>query len=210
MPGFFITLEGADLVGKTTQMHHIMNYLRKNGYTALETCEPGGTELGWRLRQILLEPAMRMLDPMAELFLYAADRAQHVHEKIKPALERGQIVLSDRYVDSAYVYQCIAGGVAADTVEWVIGRATDGLMPDLTILLDMPDAAWRKRWQSRHHDRIEGKEATFHEHVRQGYRDLAKKYPERIKLVRSDRHEMSVYQDIIQIIQARLPQEVPS
>src|SRR5262249_22454948 len=145
----FLTFEGMDGSGKTTQMHRLAERLRKQGRVVLETVEPGGPPISQKIRRILLDAANQELSPTAEVLLYFASRAQNVDEWIKPALERGEIVLSDRFTDSSLVYQGIGRGLGVETVEELDRIACRGLTPDLTILVDVDAEASLARARAR-------------------------------------------------------------
>ena len=175
MTGCFITLEGGDGSGKSTQSAILTEWLVDNGHTVVHSREPGGTDLGLELRNIILH-RRGYIAPRAEALLYAADRAHNIATKVRPAIERGEIVIQDRYLDSSVAYQ--GAGRVLDAVEvrdlslW----ATEGLVPDLTILLDLDAASGRGRLDESRttYDRLEAEEQDFHERVRQGYLELAR------------------------------------
>ncbi|NLK09294.1 MAG: dTMP kinase [Firmicutes bacterium] len=189
MAGLFITFEGPDGSGKTTQAALLVEKLKHLGYSVLFTREPGGTDLGRVLRKLLLEPGSQ-LAAMTEVLLMAADRAQHVEEVIKPALQNNMIVICDRYVDSSLAYQGFALLGDVRSVKMINEAATGGLWPDLTLLLDVDVEVGLKRhlpvMSSRDNavlDRIEQRDLAFHEKVRQGYQELQKIYPRRFAVV---------------------------
>ncbi len=140
-PGLFIALEGGEGAGKTTQARMLSIWLREQGFDVVTTREPGATKVGMRLRALLLDTAHAGMSPRAEALMYAADRAEHVASVINPALERGAVVITDRYIDSSLAYQGAARGLRSDEVGWLSQWATEGLTPDLTILLDLPPQA---------------------------------------------------------------------
>jgi dTMP kinase len=173
----FVTFEGVDGSGKTTQLRLVAELLREDGRDVVETREPGGTELGERIRELVLHAGD--VAPWAEAALFAASRAQHVDEVIRPALSRGAAVLCDRYVDSSLAYQGIARGLGLESVLALNLTAVDGLLPDRTFLLlvDAPTAAAR---MDTERDRIERESLAFQERVDGAYRELAERYSERI------------------------------
>lgn len=183
MRGHFITFEGVDGSGKTTQVRLLRQFLDQQGVEYVFTREPGGTDLGEQIRRILLDPAHRDMGVETEALLYAASRAQLTRQVIRPALDAGKTVLCDRFVDSSLCYQGFGGGLDLDFVRDLNHRATEGLKPDLTLLFDMPpdDAAQRRRRGSE--DRMERKDLAFHERVREGYLTLARQEPDRIRIV---------------------------
>lgn len=201
--GLFITFEGPDGGGKSSQVRRIANTLKQNGYNVVTTREPGGTRVGDKLREIILDPAHKGMEPVAEAFLYAAARAQHVAEVIRPAVEDGKIVLCDRYVDSSIVYQGYGRGLPIDFVREINRMATEGLVPDLTILLDLPveiGLMRAKKGGILKGDRLEREKVEFHERVRQGYLRLAQENPGRFRLVDASQSIEDVYQCVIQLM----------
>jgi dTMP kinase len=187
--GIFITFEGMDGSGKTTQMHRLAEHLRGAGRTVLETTEPGGPPIAQKIRRILLDSANQELGPTTELLLYFASRAQNVDEWILPALGRGEIVLSDRFTDSSLAYQGYGRGLGADTVMALDRIACRGLKPDLTILIDVDAEASLARARTRNvaephpETRMDDQSLEFHRKVYQAYHALAASEPERVKLV---------------------------
>ena len=173
----FLTFEGLDGSGKTTQQRLVAELLRADGLEVVETREPGGTELGERVRELVLHAGE--VAPWAEAALFAASRAQHVAEVIRPALERGAVVLCDRYVDSSLAYQGIARGLGLERVLELNLTAVDGLLPDRTFLL-LVEASTAAGRMSADRDRIERESLAFQERVDAAYRELAERYPERI------------------------------
>lgn len=178
----FITFEGGDGSGKSTQITKLQNTLRKKGYDVLLTREPGGTLISEKIRQLILDKNNREMMPVAEALLYAAARAQLVSQVIRPALEEGRIVICDRFLDSSTAYQGF-GRQLGDAVNVINGFAIDGCMPDLTIFLKLDPEAGRGRIGSREKDRIEMEPDAFHRRVAEGYRWLEEHYPERILAV---------------------------
>jgi len=184
----FITIEGPDGAGKTTQISILEEFLKKKGRKVIRTREPGGTEIGSRIRQIILDPASEKMSSITEALLYAADRAQHVNEVIKPYLEEGFVVISDRYVDSSIAYQGCGLGLDISLIKQLCDIATSGLMPDITVLLDIDSEEGLKRaFEARYNDakikefedRIEDRDIEFHRSVRSCYLQLAKESPQR-------------------------------
>jgi dTMP kinase len=179
MRGLFITLEGGDGSGKSTQSALLAEWLEAQGKSVVVTREPGGTELGNEIREIVLHRRGHIA-PRAEALLYAADRAHHIATKVRPALERGEIVLQDRYLDSSVAYQGAGRVLAADEIRALSLWAAEGLLPDLTILLDLDEGAGRDRLKARtKYDRLEDEEQDFHARVRAAYLDLAAAEPQR-------------------------------
>lgn len=190
----FITLEGPEGAGKSTQGRQLAGWLRRQGRSVLYTREPGGTRLGLRLRRILLEEKGKEISPFVELCLYEASRAILVSEVIRPALASGKIVIIDRFQDSTWVYQGWAGRLEPALVERLGKLATGGLAPDLTLLLDLPVRQGLAR--VRRPNRFEAKPLKFHEKVRQGYRTLARRQPGRIRVISAERPAAEVQRKI--------------
>lgn len=191
MKGLFISFEGTEGSGKTTQIRLLDEHLRGRGFETFLTREPGGTEIGERIRSVLLSSKHEGMAPMTELLLYAASRHQHIVEKILPAIEAGKIVLCDRYADATTAYQGSARRIATSTIEEMHRLATEGLMPDLTLLLDCPANIGLARARDRNAndpdgrgmDRFEREKMDFHERVRKGYLSIAKREPKRFKVI---------------------------
>ncbi|MFM6939622.1 MAG: dTMP kinase [Rhodoluna sp.] len=178
--GLFISLEGIDGVGKSTQSDLLEDFLRSAGRDVLRTFEPGGTELGQEIRHLLLHRKGDVA-PRSEALLYAADRAHHVATKIRPALDRGEVVITDRYLDSSVAYQGAGRALKADDVRAISMFAVEGLLPDLTILLDLEAsaAAERRNTTGEAPDRLEREKIEFFEAVRQAFLDMAAAEPNR-------------------------------
>lgn len=174
--GVFIALEGGEGAGKSTQARLLGGWLEAEGYDAVLTREPGGTALGGNLRGLLLDNDS-IVSPRTEALVYAADRAEHVDALIRPALDRGAIVVTDRYVDSTLAYQGAGRGLGMEALEWLCGWATHGLRPHLTIVLDIDPEIGLTRTGT--HDRIEAEPLEFHQRIRQHFLDLAAADPER-------------------------------
>lgn len=179
--GLFIVFEGPDKSGKSTQARLLADTLRGRGHEVLHTREPGGTSVAEGVRKVLLDPSLT-IDPLAELFLYEASRAQHTNEKIIPALKAGRIVISERFTMSTDAYQGVARGLGLKTTTTLNRIATSGLKPDLTILLDIPVAEFDSRDQGRELDRLERENAEFRLKVRKGYLKAAKTDPRAVVL----------------------------
>lgn len=187
MAGAFITFEGIDGSGKSTQLRMLASVLRLRGLEVVSTREPGGTNLGKRLRAALLD-AQEQVDPLAELLLYAADRAQHVRTLLNPALETSHIVLSDRYSDATVAYQGAGRGFSPELIKSVVELATGGLKPDLTLVFDLSVAECVARTRRRANadtaaDRLDSEDAAFYTRVRNAYLHIAAAEPERVRLV---------------------------
>lgn len=188
--GTFITFEGIDGSGKSTQLRMLADFLEQAGYDVLLTREPGGTPVGNRLRAALLD-AHEEVDPLTELLVFAADRAQHVRRVLRPALESGRVVFSDRYADATTAYQGAGRGFSAELITEIIQLATEGLKPDLTVLFDLSIEDSTARTQRRGNgaqrgDRLDAENDDFHTRVRDAYLKLAQAEPERIKIVNTN------------------------
>lgn len=182
--GLFITLEGGDGVGKSTQAALLEEWLRERGRTVVRTREPGGTAAGVEIREIVLHHRGDIA-PRAEALLYAADRAHHIATVVRPALERGEVVVQDRYIDSSVAYQGAGRVLDAGQVRDLSLWAAEGLLPDLTILLDLDETAARARLDTSRtrYDRLEAERSEFHARVRAAYLGLAEAEPERFLVV---------------------------
>jgi dTMP kinase len=206
--GLFITFEGMDGSGKTTQMHRLAARLREMGRTVIETVEPGGPRIAMMIRRILLDSANQELSPRAELLLYFASRAQNVDEVIRPALERGEIVLSDRFTDSSLVYQGYGRGLGADAVAALDRVACGGLKPDLTILVDVDAESSLARARARNEaephceTRMDDQSLDFHRTVYRAYHALAEAEPERVKLVNGRADIDTIERDVWEVVRA--------
>jgi dTMP kinase len=203
--GLFITLEGVEGSGKTSHAARLADSLRARGRIVLLTHEPGGTRAGEAIRAIFLDPAVS-LQVAAELLLVLADRAQHVVEKLKPALARGEVVISDRYADSTTAYQGYGRGFDLKLLGELNRLASDSVTPDLTILLDCPVETGLQRTRERTStalrgpDRFEGADLDFHRRVRKGFMSLARSDSARFAVVDSDRPREEVFADIAKLV----------
>ena len=184
--GFFITFEGPEGCGKSTQSRRLWVFLRKKGFSAVVTREPGGTRVGETVRKLLLS-AKNHFSPILEVFLYELSRSELVRQVIRPALEQGKVVISDRFSDSTVVYQGMAGGVDVGFIQRLDRAVCRGIKPDLTFLLDVPVTQGLRRSLKRKGslDRMERKSLTFHRRVRSGYLALSRKNKTRFRLIRS-------------------------
>jgi dTMP kinase len=184
MRGFLVTFEGIEGAGKSTLLKLTEEYLRNRGYTVFSTFEPGDTELGRKIRELLLEPSLEVPSPESELLLYLADRAEHVQKKLIPALKQYKIVLCDRFSDSTIAYQGYGRGIDVDTLLKLDHYARKGLTPDLTILLDLdPEEGLSRNNRLGKGDRFEKESIEFHRRVREGFLQIAKREPQRIKVI---------------------------
>jgi dTMP kinase len=186
MAGVFITFEGIDGCGKSTQLRLLASELRVRGVNVITTREPGGTTLGQRLRAALLD-VKEQVDPLAELLVFAADRAHHVRTLLRPALAENKIVMSDRYADATVAYQGAGRGFKPDLIQEIVQLATEGLTPDLTLVFDLsvPESAvrTRRRVAAKHSDRLDSEDVEFHLRVRNAYLEIAKANPERVRVI---------------------------
>jgi len=198
MAGLFLTFEGGDGSGKTTQINRLVTWLESQGRTVVLTREPGGTDLGVELRNIVMH-RKGFIAPRAEALLYAADRSHHIHTLVRPALERGDIVVQDRYLDSSVAYQGAGRVLDPDEVRELSLWGTERLMPDLTVLLDVPAtvAKARQAAEDRDYDRLEAEAEDFHTRVRESYLALAEAEPERFLVVNGELPIEEIYQVII-------------
>ena len=205
MSGLFVTFEGGDASGKTTQIGLLADWLKAEGKTVLVTREPGGSELGNELRDIVLH-RRGFIAPRAEALIYAADRAHHIHEVVRPALARGEVVLQDRYLDSSVAYQGAGRVLDPAEVKDVSVWATEGLMPDVTILLDVPAdiGLQRQASEERAYDRLEAEALDFHERVRESYLAIAREDPERVAVIDGTASVDDVHQAVLQKVSQAL------
>lgn len=195
--GLFITLEGVEGAGKTTQAKMLAEWLSTLGLPVLETREPGAGEVCGQIRAVLLNPANTELAPMTEALLLAADRAQHVAETLRPALEQGKIIVCDRYADSFFAYQGYGRGLDMATLTALNAAAAGGLAPDITLLLELPPEAGLARTKLRGaSDRMEQEQMDFHRRLSDGYRKLAEQNPQRIKRINAAQAEARVQADM--------------
>ena len=209
-PGVFITLEGIEGAGKTTQVGRILEFMESRGYECISTREPGGTGIGAKIRAILLNAEHVTLAPLAELLLYEADRAQHLARLIKPALDAGKCVVCDRFCDATTAYQGHARGLPLDLINQLHARILDGLAPDLTLLFDLPAEIGLSRAKARLHEqnnvsqegRFEAEDLAFHQKVRQGYLALAKAEPDRFGIVNAGAPPEDVWEKTKELLAA--------
>ncbi|MDB5099344.1 MAG: tmk [Cyanobacteria bacterium RYN_339] len=180
----FISLEGPEGAGKSTQLPQLGAWLEQQGHEVFTTRNPGGTPIGAQIRQVVLDASNRAMVPTTELMLYAADRAQHVAEVVRPALAAGTIVLCDRFTDSTMAYQGYGRGLDKDLIRQLNAMATGGLRPDLTLLLDLPvEEGLARAAKARAADRLENEQIAFHHRLRAGYLALAAEDPDRFVVI---------------------------
>ncbi len=197
--GYFISIEGPDGAGKSTQLKNIIKYFKEKDIDIIFTREPGGTEIGEKIRKIILDKENEKMCDMAEALLYAASRAQHVNEKIKPKLDEGRVVLCDRYVDSSIAYQGY-GRELGELVTVINDYAIAGVKPDITILLLINPEEGRGRINNNEKDRLEIQKDDFHQRVYEGYRKLCEKEPSRFHVIDASKNIEAVKADIYSIL----------
>ena len=214
---FFVVFEGGEGAGKSTQMEAFVEWLSEGGQQVVRTREPGGTPMGERIRDILLDREWESMDPRTEALLYAADRAQHVAEVIRPALDEGKVVVSDRFVDSSLAYQGVARGLGLDEVYEISKWAIGGTMPDLVLWLKVdPQTGLHRLDQDP--DRIERQDGDFHDRVAAGYAELAERFPDRFVIIDATKPAEEVHKDVVAAFQEHCvecaasmsPEELPS
>jgi dTMP kinase len=201
MRGIFISFEGIEGTGKTTQVKLLVKHLREKGFRIIRTEEPGGTLISLKIRELLLSLENRDMDPVTELLLYNASRVQHIKEVILPAIEKGDIVITDRFSDSTVAYQGYGRGIDLKLIDSLDNISTSRLRPDITIILDIDaETGLRRNREINKNDRLEQEHISFHEKVRKGFIDIASKEPERVKLVDCSVSLEDVHRKILNII----------
>ena len=201
MHGRFITLEGVEGCGKSTQMEFVANFLREHGKKVLSTREPGGTPVGERVRGILLDNNLPAMEAETELMLMFAARVEHVRKVIQPALEAGAWVISDRFYDASYAYQGYGRGVVLERIDELRANSIGDLQPDLTILLDVPLELSKQRVTTRgNQDRFENERSEFHSKVRNGYLQLAKLHKDRMHIINAAQSLDDVQRDVKKVL----------
>jgi dTMP kinase len=209
----FITFEGGDGSGKTTQLKALEGYLTERGKSCIATREPGGTSLGNLIRQVLLEVGKQPITSPTELFLYLADRAQHIHEVIIPAIKQGKVILCDRHTDSTLAYQGYGRGIDLGLLRSLNDIASQGIKPDLTFLFDCPVEIGLSRTAQRQsqaitgagrEDRFEREKVEFHERVREGFLELARAEPHRFRIIDATRSVEEIAREIENVIDREL------
>lgn len=201
--GLFVCFEGGEGGGKSTQAELLRASLEAAGHVVVLTREPGDTPVGAEMRRIVLDPETGELADRTEALLYAVDKAEHVHAVVGPALERGEVVITDRYVDSTLAYQGAGRSLDAAELEWVARWATDDLRPHLTVLLDVEPTAGLTRFEGR--DRIEGESLEFHERVREGFLALAAADPEHYLVLDAREDVATIATAVLERVQGLLP-----
>jgi dTMP kinase len=211
--GFFLSVEGIEGSGKTTQIQRIAKAIRSSGQNCVVTKEPGGTPVAERIRAILLDPLEEGMDPLTELFLYSAARRQHVIDVIQPALEAGATVLTDRFTDATLAYQGYGRTLELDLLQTINRLATGGLTPDLTLIFDLPEEVGLHRARARNQasthlqseSRLEGEDLRFHRRVREGYLAMAQAEPGRFAVIDAS----GTAEEVFARVMAELPRRAP-
>ena len=212
----FISFEGIEGSGKTTHAKHTVEFLQDKGHDCVVTREPGGTRIGEKIRAILLDPSSKDMDPLTELLLYTADRAQHIKEYILPLLSDGKMVLCDRYYDATMVYQGFARGLGIGLIEKMHQLLFENLKPDITLLLDLPpeiglERAWKQinnGNRTSEETRFEEERLSFHKRVREGYLELSRLEPERFRVIDASKKEDEVREKIINILDKEISRRI--
>lgn len=199
--GIFITFEGIEASGKSTQAKLLSDYLQQKGYSVILTREPGGTQIGKKIREILLSHTQEIFPAVAELLLYEADRNIHIHNILKPALEKGKVVVCDRFFDSTTAYQHYGRGIDLYIVDFLNNLASESLKPDITFLLDVDvDVAFSRLKEM---DRMESQGVQFHKKVREGFLEIARKHPDRIVRIEANQTADEIHRQIVHILNKR-------
>lgn len=209
MSGYFISAEGGEGAGKSTVLHFLMSRLEQSGYEVLATREPGGIDIAEKIRAVILDPEHTQMDGRTEALLYAAARRQHLVEKVIPALKQGKIVLCDRFVDSSLAYQGYARGLGIDEIYRMNQFAMGDCLPQLTLFFDIEPKKGLERIHAnsnREKNRLDLEDLRFHEKVYEGYQQLIKKFPDRIRVINADQHLKNVEQDALDCVLSALNQ----
>lgn len=206
MRGTFISFEGSEGSGKSTQARLLRDWLKRQGIDTILTREPGGTPIGERIREVLLSLDHKEMDPITELFLYLASRRQHIKELIEPALNSGNVVITDRFSDSTLAYQGYGRGLDLSLIESLNRTATGGLSPDLTIVLDVDVREGLSRNLEIKSDRLETEDIEFHEKVRKGFIEIAKKEPERVFIIETKNGIEKTHNEIVALVRKWIQQ----
>jgi dTMP kinase len=212
----FISFEGIEGSGKTTHAKHTVRFLQDKGHDCVITREPGGTRIGEKIRAILLDPLSKDMDPLTELLLYTADRAQHIKEYILPLLSDKKMVLCDRYYDATLAYQGFARGLSIGLIEKMHSMLFENLKPDITLLLDLPpEIGLARAWKQIDNGNRMGKETrfeeerlSFHQKVRSGYLEISRLDPERFRIIDASKKEGEVRDEIIKILDAEIQRRI--
>ncbi len=202
MKGFFITFEGGEGSGKTTVIEKVENYYLEKGFNVVRTREPGGSKIAEDIRNVILDVDNVNMDPITEAMLYAASRRQHLVEKVTPYLEKGYIVLCDRFIDSSLAYQGYARGLGIDKVYQMNLMATNGILPDVTIYVDVKPEVGLSRIKSnnREQNRLDLEKLSFHQNVYEGYHQVAQMFNDRFKVINGEQTREQVFNDTIKVL----------
>ncbi len=204
MKGSFITFEGCEGVGKTTQVERLRRYFEESGQKALFLREPGGTVISEKIREMLLSKENDNMNGKCEALLYSAARAQLLGEVVAPALEKGVIVVCDRFTDSTFAYQGAARGLGMDFIDELNKLTCGDIVPDVTVFLDMPPRlAFARKGGADKNDRLESQSMEFHEKVYEGYKEVARRYPDRFVCVDASKDADEVWEDVIDLLRQR-------
>jgi len=207
MSGVFLSFEGIEGTGKSTQSRLLADFLRKQGRTVVQTAEPGGTPISLKIRELLLSLDSTGMDHITELLLYNAARVQHIKEVIAPSLARGEIVITDRFCDSTCAYQGYGRGIDRPVIDALDAVATGGMRPDLTLLLDLDvEAGLRRNKKMNKNDRLELEDVAFHQKVRKGFHEIAAAEPERIRVIPCTESIEAVHEAVKDVVVAFLKQ----
>ena len=202
--GKFITFEGCDGCGKSTQLKKLSEYLEKNGVAHIFTREPGGGKISEDIRAILLNGKNTEMTDECEALLYAAARVQHLSDRVEPALKEGKLVICDRYVDSSFAYQAFARGLGMDFIGKINAYALENYLPDVTVFIDLSaEDAFRRKHGADENDRLEQAGLAFHDKVYKGYKTLAEKYPERIVCVDGKKTPDEIFAEVLNVLKTR-------
>lgn len=202
--GKFITFEGCDGCGKSTQLRLLSEYLTENSIPHIFTREPGGGKISEAIREILLNGKNSEMTDECEALLYAAARAQHLHDRVEPALQAGKLVICDRYVDSSLAYQAYARGLGKEFITKINAFALENYLPDVTVFIDLtPEAAFARKQGADENDRLEQAGMEFHRKVYAGYKALAQEYPTRFVCVDGNQTPQEIFNDVIELLQSR-------
>jgi dTMP kinase len=203
--GLFITLEGPDGSGKTTVSQYLLKALSERGFDVVYTREPGGIEISEKIRHVILDPKNTAMDVKTEALLYAASRRQHLIEKVLPALHEGKLVLCDRFVDSSLAYQGVGRGIGFDEVLSINAFAIEGHFPDITLYFDLPAEVGLDRISGRHFlDRLDQEEISFHLRVVEGYKEVIRRFGERISVINANQEVENVCTDALDVLLQRI------
>ena len=204
MKGKFITFEGCDGSGKSTQLKKLSEYLDAHGIPHIFTREPGGGKISEAIREILLSGKNMEMTDECEALLYAASRVQHLSDRVEPALSKGELVVCDRYVDSSLAYQASARGLGVEFIEKINSFALEKYLPDVTVFIDLtPEAAFKRKHGADENDRLEQAGMAFHKRVYEGYKALSEKYPQRIVCVNGEQTPQEIFACVLEILKEK-------